>query len=136
LIFFKKSAIIWLFLNKNMDSQDLIKEINEADLTSQEKQYWVARIEKEGASQDLIDELKDFLQKQLDEIFEKAGVGKDDEEYQKLEKAAAAKIGKLQKEFNETIDRSKKYLKKIEEAAITVSNQQNIQKARTKIKDI
>lgn len=88
-----------------MTKEELIQKIQGSDLEESAKIAWVARIEKEGVTTELIDDLMDAIQEEMEKNFAKLGVGDtESEEYQQKAKAMTDEIQAAQDEFNSTMD--------------------------------
>ena len=88
-----------------MTKEELIQKIQASDLEETAKATWVARIEEEGVTAELIDELMDAIQEEIEKGFTQLGVGNtESEEYQQHAKAMVDEVSAANDEFNATMD--------------------------------
>lgn len=88
-----------------MTKEELIQKIQASDLEESAKATWVARIEEEGVTAELIDELMDAIQEEIEKGFTKLGVGDtESEEYKQNAKAMIDEVTAANDEFNATMD--------------------------------
>jgi len=86
-----------------MTKEELIQKIQASDLEETAKATWVARIEEEGVTAELIDELMDAIQEEIEKGFTQLGVG-DSEESQQTAQAITDEVSAANDEFNATMD--------------------------------
>ena len=74
-----------------MTREEVIKLVQDSDLSAAGKNTWISRIREEGLTQSLVDDLKGALQIEIDSGFEKLGIDISDTPEFKAQEAAMVK---------------------------------------------
>lgn len=99
----------------------MVKLVQDSDLSDSAKSTWIARITKEGLTQDVLDELKDAFQAEIDAGFEKLGVDiSNTPEYKEREAAMVAQIEAIQADFDQKMAQNTKLLNDLQANASQV----------------
>lgn len=90
-----------------MTKPQLLEELrNNPNLPDAFKSHWRTRIESEGLTAEVLDELRDAVQEEIDKQFAAAGVELDenDPEYQAQYKKMQDAIDAAERDYNATMD--------------------------------
>ena len=80
-----------------MTREEVIKLVQDSDLSDSTKSTWIARITEEGITQDVLDGLKEAFQSEIDAGFDKLGVDiSNTAENKEKESAMIADVEKIQ----------------------------------------
>jgi crotonobetainyl-CoA:carnitine CoA-transferase CaiB-like acyl-CoA transferase len=102
-----------------MTKEELIQKIQASSLEEGAKTAWVARIEQEGVTAELVDDLMDAIQDEMEKNFAALGVGDtESEEYKQNAKAMMDEVEVAQNEFNATMDTIEADVKQTQDALL------------------
>jgi ElaB/YqjD/DUF883 family membrane-anchored ribosome-binding protein len=85
-----------------MTREEVIKLVQESELIAAAKNNWMSRINEEGMTMELLNDLQATFQLENEKILEKYGVT-ETPEYKELQAAMATKVKAAEEEYNSTM---------------------------------
>jgi hypothetical protein len=98
-----------------MTREEVIKLVQDSDLSDSAKKNWVSRILEQGLTQEILDDIKAAFQIEIDKGFEQLGIDiSDTPEYKEHEAKMVEEVEAAAKEYGETMDGLEKEEKELE----------------------
>lgn len=94
-----------------MTREEVIKLVQDSDLSDASKSTWIGRITEKGLTQEVLDGLKDAFQSEIDAGFDKLGIDiSNTPEYKEKETAMVAQVTAIQADFDQKMAQNSKQL--------------------------
>jgi hypothetical protein len=117
-----------------MTREEVIKLVQDSDLSAAGKNTWISRIREEGLTQSLLDDLKAVFQIEIDDGFQKLGINiSDTPEYKAEEEKMVASVQGAQTTFNTKMAGFTSQLKQAEADALKDVDDIKIQAIKSSI---
>ncbi len=117
-----------------MTREEVIKLVQDSDLSDSAKQTWVSRILEEGLTQELLNDLKGAFQIEIDAGFDKLGIDiSDTQEYKESEATMVKEVEAAEADFNQTMVGLNQQAKKLDEDTSKALDDLKVQAIKDKI---
>ncbi|MFA4845260.1 MAG: hypothetical protein WC654_01745 [Patescibacteria group bacterium] len=117
-----------------MTREEVIKLVQDSDLSAAGKNTWISRIREEGLTQSLVDDLKGVFQVDIDAGFDKLGIDiSDTPEYKAAESAMVKDVEVAKADYDQKIAALTSQVKQAEADALKAVDDIKIQAVKDSI---
>lgn len=117
-----------------MTREEVIKLVQDSDLSDASKSAWIGRITEEGLTQDVLDALKDAFQSEIDAGFDQLGVDiSNTDEYKEKEAAMVAQVTAIQTDFDQKMAQNSKQMNDLQADAAKAIDLLKAEEVRAKM---